>query len=161
MVWPGAIIARRVYAPQRAWLPALLVTPAWGFGVSSVALLGLWAAGIRSTALLAAAPLVGALAAIPCGRLAGSIELPVFDRRDVTPLLVVLLLVPLVVGRPFARVGEMRPEGKAYRAYFIADFEWAMAAVGEVSKGDIPPRNPFLSGETLHYYWLADLYSSV
>src|SRR5438046_3832130 len=38
MVWPGAIIARRVYAPQRAWLPALLVTPAWGFGVSSVAL---------------------------------------------------------------------------------------------------------------------------
>jgi hypothetical protein len=161
MVWPGAVIARRVYAPQRAWLPALLVAPSWGFGFSSVMLLALWAAGIRSTPLLAAAPLLAALVAVPCRRLAGSLQLPQFDRRDAAPLLLVLLLVPLVVGRPFARVGEMRPEGKAYRAYFIADFEWAMAAVGEVSKGDVPPRNPFFADDTLHYYWLADLYSSV
>src|SRR5205823_10573022 len=104
---------------------------------------------------------VAAVAAIPCRRLAGSLELPIFDRRDVVPLLAVLALVPLVVGRPFARVGEMRPEGKAYRAYFIADFEWAMAVVSEVSKGDVLPRNPFLAGDTLHYYWLADLLSAI
>ncbi|HMD37518.1 MAG TPA: DUF6541 family protein [Vicinamibacterales bacterium] len=161
MVWPGAIIARRVYASQRAWPAALLVAPAWGFGVSSVVLLALWAAGIRSTAMLATAPILAALATIPCRRLAGALELPAFDRRDAAPLLIVLMLVPLVVGRPFARVGETTPYGKAYRAYFIADFEWAMAAVSEVSKGDVPPRNPFLAGETLHYYWLADLFSSV
>ena len=161
MVWPGAIIARRVYAPQRAWPASLLAAPAWGFGFSSLALLALWATGVRNTALLAAAPIVAALATIPCRRLAGRIELPEFSRRDLVPLLLVLFLVPLVVGRPFARVGEMTPDGKAYRAYFIADFEWAMAAVGEVSKGDVPPKNPFLAGETLHYYWLADLFSSV
>jgi hypothetical protein len=161
MVWPGAIIARRVYAPQRGWPAALIAAPAWGFGVTSVVLLALWASGIRSTALLATAPIAAALATIPCRSLAGALQLPVFDRRDVAPLLIVLLLVPLVVGRPFARVGEMTPAGKAYRAYFIADFEWAMAAVSEVSKGDVPPKNPFLAGETLHYYWLADLFSSI
>ena len=161
MVWPGAIIARRVYAPQRGWPAALIAAPAWGFGVTSVVLLALWAAGIRNTALLATAPVAAALATIPCRRLGGALQLPAFDRRDVAPLVIVLLLVPLVVGRPFARVGEMTPFGKAYRAYFIADFEWAMAAVSEVSKGDVPPRNPFLAGETLHYYWLADLFSSI
>jgi len=161
MVWPGAIIARRVYAPQRGWAAALMAAPAWGFGVTSVVLLALWAAGIRSSALLATAPILAAIATIPCRRLSGALDLPAFDRRDVAPLLIVLLLVPFVVGRPFARVGEMTPDGKAYRAYFIADFEWAMAAVSEVSKGDVPPKNPFLAGETLHYYWLADLFSSV
>jgi hypothetical protein len=73
----------------------------------------------------------------------------------------VLLLVPAIVGLPYARVGEMRPEGKAYRAYFIADFEWAMSVAAEISKGDMPPRNPFLDGDRLHYYWLADLLSAV
>jgi hypothetical protein len=54
--------------------------------------------------------------------------------------------VPAVVARPYARVGEMRPEGKAYRAYFIADFAWAMAVAEEISKGDVPPKNRFWPG---------------
>jgi hypothetical protein len=161
MIWPGAIIARRVYGAQRGWLPVLLVTPAWGYGFSSVALLALWVGGIRNTALLAAAPILAAILAGALARLVEGVEPPEFDGRDGAAVLLVLLLVPLVVGRPFARVGEMRPEGKAYRAYFIADFEWAMAAVSEVSKGDVPPQNPFLAGERLHYYWLGELFSSV
>ncbi len=48
-------------------------------------------------------------------------------------------------------------KGRAYRAYFTADMIWRMAVVAEVSKGDVPPRNPFLRGEPLHYYWLPHL----
>ena len=159
---PGVIIARRLYGSQRSvGMPALLVGPAWGFSLSSVVLLALWVSGVRSIAVLALAPIVAMLAAIPCKRLAGSLNVPEFTRRDLVPLIIVLALVPLVNGRPFARVGEMRPEGKAYRAYFIADFEWAMSVVGELSKGDVLPHNPFMAGDRLHYYWLADLLSSI
>ena len=48
---PGIALARRLYgANERAsgWSVALLAGPAWGYALSSVALLGLWAAGIRS-----------------------------------------------------------------------------------------------------------------
>jgi hypothetical protein len=162
MALPGVIVARRLYgATSSAWIGALLVGPVWGSAASSVALLALWLSGVRHPILLACAPLAIALVAVPARHLAPSLRLAEFDRRDVLPVLLVLTLVPLVVGRPFAKVGEMRPEGKAYRAYFIADFEWAMAVVSEVSKGDIPPRNPFLAGDTLHYYWLNDLLSAV
>jgi hypothetical protein len=162
MAWPGVMIARRLYGAQRsAWLPALLVGPVWGFAATSIVLLGLWIAGVRSTFLLALAPLGAALLVIPCRWLQGALVPPVYDRRDVAALLLVLLIVPAVVARPYARVGEMRPEGKAYRAYFIADFEWAIAVAEEVAKGDVPPKNPFLAGDHLHYYWLASLASAI
>jgi hypothetical protein len=162
MAWPGVMIARRLYGSQRSdWMAALMVGPAWGFALSSLVLLAMWVAGVRQIGLLALAPL-GALAmVIPCRWLAGALRSPEFDRRDAVALLLVLTIVPLVTGRPYARVGEMRPEGKAYRAYFIADFEWAMAVAEEVAKGDVPPKNPFLAGDHLHYYWLASLASAV
>jgi hypothetical protein len=162
MAVPGVIVARRLYgARSSSWIVALLIGPAWGIASSSDSLLALWVSGVRHPAILALAPMAVALAALPARHVAPLLRAPEFDRRDVIPVLLVLALVPLVVGRPFAKVGEMRPEGKAYRAYFIADFEWAMAVVSEVSKGDIPPRNPFLAGDTLHYYWLSDLLSAV
>ena len=40
-----------------------------------------------------------------------------------------------------------REEGAAYDSWFIA----------EVEKGSVPPRNPFLRGKPLHYYWLPHL----
>jgi hypothetical protein len=159
---PGVIIARRLLGPQRnGWFTALLLGPVWGFSLTSVVLLGFWVLGIRSLPVLAIAPVLATLLAIPIGRLAGSIRFAMLDWRDVAALAIVLSMVPLVNGLPYARVGEMRPEGKAYRAYFIADFVWAMAVASEVSKGDIPPKNPFLAGDQLHYYWLADLLSSI
>jgi hypothetical protein len=164
-VWialPGVIIARRVFGGSRgAWTAALLIGPAWGFATTSVVLLALWAAGVRSIAVLAMAPAVAAAAAIPAGWFDRSFVIARFDRRDLVPILIVLLLVPVVDGLPYAHVGEMRPEGKAYRAYFIADFEWAMSVAAEISKGDVPPQNPFMAGDRLHYYWLADLLSAV
>ena len=35
---------------------------------------------------------------------------------------------------PFAHVGEELPEGRAYRAYFTADFVWEVAVVAELAK---------------------------
>jgi hypothetical protein len=162
MALPGVIIARRLFASGRgSWLAALLVGPAWGFALSSVVLLALWTAGLRGAVVLAIAPAIAVIAAVPAKQLASSLDISAFDRRDAAPIFVVLLLVPAVVGLPYAHVGKRLPEGKAYRAYFIADFEWAMSVAAEISKGDVPPRNPFLDGDHMHYYWLADLLSGV
>src|ERR671923_83642 len=75
--------------------------------------------------------------------------------------LLVLVMVPAIVGRPFAHVAEPVGGGRAYRAYFTADMIWRMAVVAEVSKGTIPPRNPFLRGQALNYYWLPHLLPAV
>lgn len=163
-VWfvvPGAVLAWRLCgaAPVRGWA-AVLMGPIWGFAVSSLALFGLWAAGLRRPEwLLAVAPILAVLPALAVRPLA--FTWPSFTRRDLVALLFVLQLVPLVVARPFSRVAEPLPDGLAYRAYFTADFVWRMAVVSEVSKGDVPPRNPFLTGERLHYYWLASLLPAV
>ena len=37
---------------------------------------------------------------------------------------------------------------------------WEMAVVSEVSKGDMPPRNPYYLKDQLHYYWLMHLLPS-
>jgi hypothetical protein len=67
----------------------------------------------------------------------------------------------LVVGIPYAHVGEELPEGRAYRAYFTADFVWEVAVVAELAKGDMPPRNPYYLNDDLHYYWLMHLLPAV
>src|SRR5262245_15241266 len=52
LVWfavPGVVLARRLYGAQPgAWPLALLLGPAWGYVLSSLVLLALWAVGIRS-----------------------------------------------------------------------------------------------------------------
>ena len=159
---PGVIIARRLFgSAPGGWMSAALVGPAWGFAATSLVLLAMWTAGVRSAAALAVAPVIVTIAAVPAKRLAPALAIAPLDRRDLAPLLIVLFLVPAVVGLPYAHVGLRRPEGKLYRAYFIADFEWAMSVAAEISKGDVPPRNPFLAGDHMHYYWLADLLSGV
>jgi hypothetical protein len=165
LVWfvaPGVIMARALYARQPSrWLAAWLAGPAWGFAASSVVLLALWVAGIRNPLALAFAPALAALAAIPIRRLADRVTAVRLERADLVALFAVLALVPLVDGLPYSRVGQLLPEGRAYRVYFTADFVWAMAVVAEVSKGDVPPRNPFAIGDSLHYYWVGDLLSAI
>src|SRR5207344_3026923 len=73
----------------------------------------------------------------------------------------VVLAIVAIVGRAYAKIGSDVPEGRAYRAYFTADFVWAMAIVAEVSKGDIPPKNPYYNNDSLHYYWLMHLLPAV
>ena len=159
---PGALVARVLYREEPgAQIAALLIGGVWGYAISSLALLALWAVGFRSGAILIAAPAVALLAAPVVRPLRGRFQLPRFSRGDLLACLLLLLIVPLVVGRPFARVGADLPDGRAYRAYFTADFVWRMAVVAEVSKGDVPPRNQFRAGEPLRYYWLPHLLPAV
>jgi hypothetical protein len=80
--------------------------------------------------------------------------LPSWTRQSTIALLVVLLLVPVLVGRPFSQIGHRAPDGsRLYRAYFTADFVWHMAVVEELAKRSSPPVDPYLSPDPLHYYW--------
>jgi len=161
LIWfamPGVVLGRRLYGAQPgAWPAALLAGPVWGYAFSSLVLLGLWAAGVRSFGWLMLAPIPAAVAAWPARRLADTLAVPKLSRRDIGAYALVLLAAPAIVGLPYAHVGINLPEGRAYRAYFTADFIWEMAVVSEVSKGDMPPRNPYYLNDDLHYYWLMHL----
>ena len=162
-VAPGALLVRRLYGRQEGTgLASLLAGPVWGFAASSMTLLALWAVGIRQNlALLVLAPVMAAIVVWPVGALRGRLSLPSFARRDLVTILLLLLLVPAIVGRPYSRVGVDLPEGRAYRAYFTADLVWQMAVVAELAKGDFLPKNPYYYDDALHYYWLAHLFPAV
>jgi hypothetical protein len=158
---PGVLFLRRAAPRDAGWFFPIVIGSIWGYAASCLVLLALWVAGVRNTViLLAVPPLVAAGVLVPIGPRV-QLTLPRLDRRDVPALLLLLLLVPLVVGRPFARVGELAPDGRTYRAYFTADFIWRMAVTAEVAKGDVPPKNQFFRGDDLRYYWLPDLLSAV
>ena len=81
------------------------------------------------------------------------------ERGDVVAVTLVMLVVPLITWAPYAHVRENVGDGEAYRAYFTADFVWAMTVTAEIAKGDVPPHNPFLRDRPLHYYWLSHFLS--
>lgn len=138
-----------------AWLGA----PPAGYLLSSLALLALWATGLQGLWAVVLAPAGAAVPAWALGRLGRDrVDWPAWTRADTRALVLLLVLVPAVVGWPYARVGAAVAEGQAYRAYFTADFVWAMASVAEVAKGALPPVNPFRAGSPMHYYWLAHLF---
>jgi hypothetical protein len=158
---PGLLIVRAVAGPAAGWLPVLAFGPFLGFGLGSLSLLGFWVLGGRGLWTLVAAPAV-VLLLVPIARRARDRwSFPTVLPGDRTALPALLLLVPLIVGAPFAHVGETLRAGKAYRAYFTADYVWRRAVVAEVAKGDIPPANPFYRDDALHYYWLPHLASAV
>ena len=97
---------------------------------------------------------IGVSMAIPLRGRPALIALPAWTTRETTALLLVLLLVPILVGRPFARIGSVDANGdKRYRAYFTADFVWHAALTAELRKYDQHPVNPYLAPEPIHYYW--------
>jgi hypothetical protein len=158
---PGVLFARRVFATSDAsGIAAWLVGPAFGFAFSVTGVFLLWAAGIQNWLALAIGPLLTVALAWLVER-AGTprLRLPSFDRRDVAAVAIALLVVPIVTWAPYDHVRERVPEGDAYRAYFTADFVWAMTVTSELAKGEVPPANPFLTHQTLQYYWLAHFLS--
>jgi len=82
------------------------------------------------------------------------VALPAWTSRDTVALTLVLALVPLLVARPFARVGERDATGtRYYRAYFTADVLWHSALTTELRRFTAAPRNPYTANQPLHYYW--------
>jgi hypothetical protein len=159
---PGVLFAWRVYGGQTGALgTACLIGPVWGFALTSLVLLALWTMGLRHWSLLVVAPVLASVPALLARRWTGLLAPVRLGRRDLACVLLVLLIVPVIVGRPYSRVGADVEDGRAYRAYFTADFVWKMAVVTEVAKGTMPPRNQFLGDRPLHYYWLPHLLSAV
>ncbi len=160
---PGVVLARRLCRnATTSWLFALLIGGTWGYAFSSVTLLALWVAGVRRPIWLVFAPVVTAFVCSRVRPIAAPLRVPLLGKRDLAAVCLTMLMVPAIVGRPYSRVGETLPDGgQAWRAYFTADFVWAMAVVSEVSKGDVPPQNPYRVGTALHYYWLAHLIPSI
>lgn len=157
-VMPGVVALARAYRECHSRLGlALLLGPAVGYASSSLCLLAVWLLGGRSGWWLIACPAVAGTLALLTPSLGGRLDVPRFGRRDAAAVALLLLLVPAIVARPYSLVGADLPEGRAYRAYFTADFVWAMAVVSEVSKGDVLPQNPYHLDMPLHYYWLAHL----
>lgn len=161
MIAPGVVLADRVFRPQTSGpVAAWLIGPAVGLGISVTGLLAWWAVGVQSWLALVMAPAPTWALAWAAGRFGGpTVRLPAFGSRDVAAVGIALLVVPLVTFRPYDRVREPTEDGEAYRAYFTADFVWAMSVTGELAKGDMPPANPFMKGEPLHYYWMSHLLS--
>jgi hypothetical protein len=161
MALPGAAVARQFFGvADRTGVAAWLIGPAIGFGVSVFGIFLAWAAGLQNWGAIVVGPALTSLIAYGIRRTgAASLRLPAFDQRDRVAVLVLLLIVPLVTWAPYAHVRELIPEGEAYRAYFTADFMWAMTVTSELAKGDVPPANPFLTHQPLNYYWMAHFLS--
>lgn len=82
------------------------------------------------------------------------VALPAWTRTDARWWLALLVVVAVFVIVPFSRVGEPDETGaRRYRAYFTADFVWHMAMTQELARFELPPVNPYLAPEPIHYYW--------
>lgn len=83
-----------------------------------------------------------------------ALALPEWTPSGSTALLTVLVLTLAVATPPFAHVGRVDHAGnRYYRAYFTADFVWHTALTSEIGKFSMPPRNPYLARQPIHYYW--------
>src|SRR5688572_28801547 len=125
---PGVLFAYRALGSSAAATgTAWLVGPMLGFGFSVFGFLLLWAVGVPSALGLVLAPgFTLALASIVHRTGGASVRLPLLDRHDITGVAVALLIVPLITFAPYLHVRQRVADGEAYRAYFTADFVWAM-----------------------------------
>lgn len=159
---PGVLLIRRIFSgSDGSWGHAMLLGPILGLACSTLGLLIFFALECPALLALCAGPsLTWALVARPPRTLETLLRVPSLGRSDWAAILALLLLIPAVTLVPFARVGELLADGgRAYRAYFTADFVWAMSVAAELAKGDVPPANPFLRSAGLHYYWVSHLLS--
>jgi hypothetical protein len=150
---PGILIVRAM-APAQGWLPVAAFGPLVGQALGCFVMTLLWVGGGRGPWLLIATPVIVAALAWPARRLEDRWKLPATAPGDAVAIALLLILVTLVVGWPFAHVGEITPDGQAYRAYFTADYVWRRAVVIELAKGAPIPVNPYFNGDVLHYYWM-------
>ena len=135
-----------------AWISGGLI----GYGITALALWVPIAARHPSPLLFVAAWGAAAIASwgLLSSRREPAVDLPRWNERATVSLCAVVLLVPLLVARPYGRIGSSDAEGnKRYRAYFTADFVWHEALTAELARFSSPPRNPYLAGRSLHYYW--------
>jgi hypothetical protein len=157
---PGLPLGFRLFGHRHAagWIAGMLL----GYSITTLACWAVTFAGVASNRMMviawASASTVALLwALISRDQAQGSqplVPLPAWTARHSAALLLILQLVPVLTGLPFARIGARDADGnRRYRAYFTADFVWHAALVAELMKHTIPPRNPYLASQPIHYYW--------
>jgi hypothetical protein len=154
-VLPGLPLGIVLFGRQHpaAWIGGALV----GYGLTQMAIwavIVLNAAGLISFVLawllLFALTVLVARAIGP----APVIRMAAWSATDTRALFLVLLLVPMLMGPPYASLGKTDAEGnRYYRAYFTADFVWHSALAFELGRFTLPPRNPYLAPRVMNYYW--------
>ena len=161
MALPGVRLARQLFgASDPAHIAAWLAGPALGLGLSVFGTFLWLAAGVQGWFCLVLGPaLTWGLAWVFSRRGFPTLKLPAFAARDISVAALLVSLVPLITWAPYDHVREPVSNGEAYRAYFTADFVWGMTVTGELAKGQVPPANPFLREQPLHYYWMAHFLS--
>ena len=135
-----------------AWIAAAVI----GYALTAFAIWIPIAARMPSAITFATSwAIVTALSWFACRRVTTpSVVLPPWTPAGSTGLLAVLVLTLAVATPPFAHVGRSDTEGnRYYRAYFTADFVWHTALTSEIAKFSMPPRNPYLARQPIHYYW--------
>jgi len=135
---------------------SLLIGTTLGYAITSLAWWAVVFFGHASTWAFVDAWVVAALVSWAIARAMDSpvVTLPRWTHSHSVALMLLLLLVPALVTRPFVKLGSVDRDGNhLYRAYFIADFVWHTALTAELAKEESRPRNPFLATERVHYYW--------
>ena len=151
---PGLPIGFALFGRDHAggWI----VTAVIGYALTAFAMWAPIAAHIPSfVTFVMSWAIVSAVSWFACRRIkTPSVALPRWTSAGSTALLAVLVLTLAVATPPFAHVGRTDVEGnKYYRAYFTADFVWHTALTSEIGKFSMPPRNPYLARQPIHYYW--------
>ena len=150
---PGLPIGFALFGRQHAaaWIAGALA----GYAMTAVALwIPILLGGSVVPVFLASWATTAVLAYLLTRNVGPIVTLPAWTRRDSLALALVVLVVPLLVWRPFTNIGALDTEGnRRYRAYFTADFLWHVALTAELARVDMPPRNPYLVRRSLNYYW--------
>ncbi|HEX5475560.1 MAG TPA: hypothetical protein VFX12_12950 [Vicinamibacterales bacterium] len=150
---PGLPLGWRLFG--RTW-PGWIAGGLLGYFLTAIVIWGAIAAHVPSALVICAGwivlcAVVWLIARSPQPAL---VALPSCGGRDLTALLLLLLIVPAIMAPPFARVGSRDEDGnRRYHAYFTADFVWHLSLTAEIGKFAMPPRNPYLADQPIHYYW--------
>jgi hypothetical protein len=149
---PGVPLGLRLFGRQPlGWIAGLGI----GYTTSCVAFWLVLAAGLASRPAFAAVWATNCAALWLAARFwPWPLAAWAWTRRDTTIFATVVLLAPLLMAAPYFNLGKADASGtRYYRAYFTADFVWHVALTSELGRFEMPPRNPYMAAEPLHYYW--------
>jgi hypothetical protein len=152
---PGLPVGFALFGRRHAagWIAGALI----GYAITALTLWAVIASGMAGILGFSAAwAAVTTISWTALGRRGGAplAPLPVWRRRDTLALLVTMSLVPVLITPAFRNLGAVDAAGnKYYRAYFTADFLWHGALTAELSKFEMPPRDPYVAEQPLNYYW--------
>jgi hypothetical protein len=155
LVLPGVPLGFALFGRQHpaGWIAGAIL----GY---ALAVLGIWAAA--AIGMPGRGAFAGTIALITLTTFAASwryrrsplVTLPPWTAETSSGFAVVVALTLALAAPPLANVGARDRDGNLrYRAYFTADFVWHSALTAELTRFTLPPGNPYLAPERIHYYW--------